>query len=387
MKKNLALVCMFLLMVSCETQLGTAISTSFTNLVTGDGFSNPSSDRAYEKLKEETTNSMLSPDKQGNSNCVKYSSIDTIISDKKTNPLKEIKDNMCSCKAWGTCDNKSCQCEQLCPKNFEIFEYTKNATNDDRDNSLSFTNGDEMFYTNDPHYNGYCWGYAVVTQRFNRLAKFNPSKSKFSPNDSVLRLRELKSLIKKLDNNEPIEIPGYKNLQEFSSDPEVRELLADSVKKNWAQNAMSTQGLGMIASGKPQGADYYNNLFNDLDFRLKHNQSPAIVFNLEEHRSVAHTVLVSGRGVTPEGVQYICIRDNNVEPERNYNCQNRMFINADGTISYSLWSISKIGKVELSYTENSNSLEQMSNLQKKCLGDKDCPIITQAVSQPIQDAR
>ena len=33
----------------------------------------------------------------------------------------------------------------------------------------------------------------------------------------------------------------------------------------------------------------------------------------------------------------------------------------------------KIGKVELSYTENSNTLEQMKNLSTKCENDKNCP--------------
>jgi len=59
---------------------------------------------------------------------------------------------------------------------------------------------------------------------------------------------------------------------------------------------MSTQGLSIVASGDPQGAKHYNELFDDIEFRLEHHQSPAIVFNKQESSTYAHTVLVTGTG-------------------------------------------------------------------------------------------
>jgi len=49
-----------------------------------------------------------------------------------------------------------------------------------------------------------------------------------------------------------------------------------------------------------------------------------------------------------------------------------MILGHDGTISYGPWEPAKIGKVELSYTENDNALEQMKNLTTKCQNEKNC---------------
>lgn len=371
MKKTIPLLFLLFLFSSCESQVGTAIGSAFSNFFTGNGFNSSSSDELYEKMKTDSqSHAADSTSKEGA--CANPTDALTVISGKNTSNMSKVKDSLCSCKTWGTCDPKSCSCEILCPKNFEILNRSGTATDDSVDNSLAFTNGDNDFYKKYSDYQGFCWGHAVVTQRFNRLAKFDSTRPKFGANDDIVRQRQLKYYISQLNNNEPVDIPGYKNLHDFSSDPEVKELLEESVKKNWAQNAMSTQGLSIISSGEPQGADHYNKLFDDAEFRLSNNQSPAIVFNDRDNPSDAHTVLVNGHGTTPEGQRYLCIRDNNYNPERSYNCQNKMILGSDGTISYGPWSRKRIGKVELSHSENSNTLEQINNLQTRCRDDKNC---------------
>ena len=372
MNKKIALLMILLTFVACESQIGTAISTAFTNLITGNAFSNSSSDELYQKLKEQSLAKAQNGEESGLSTCINQS-LDVIGSSTGID-FKKVKDNLCTCKAWGTCDKQSCSCDILCPNDFSILNRSGHATDESADNSLSFTNGDFEFYKRDSHYTGYCWGHAVVTQRFNRLAKFDPTTPrKFaSASEFQERRRELKSIIKKLNNNEPVDIAGYKNLKEFSSDPEAKELLLDNVKDEGARNAMSTQGLSIVASGKPESKEYYEDLFNDIEFRLKNHQSPAIVFNQKENSAFAHTVMVSGSGITKEGIRYLCLRDNNYQQNENMNCGSKMYLNPDGKVTYDKWSPYEIGKVQLSYTENSNTLEQMENLRKRCHDDKDC---------------
>ena len=372
MKNKIALIIVLTTIVACESQIGTAISTAFTNLISGNAFSNSSSDELYQKMKEQTLSQGLSENNGTIPSC-NDQSLDVISSSTGIN-FKRVKDNLCTCVAWGTCDKNSCSCDKLCPSDFSILNRSGLAMNDSEENSLSFTNNDLEFYKRDSHYTGYCWGHAVVTQRFNRLAKFVPSEpKKFSNIDEYeQRRRELKYIIKKINNNEPVDIPGYKNLKDFSSDPEVKEILLDNVKDEWARNAMSTQGLSIVASGKPESKEYYEDLFNDIEFRLKNHQSPAIVFNQRESSAFAHTVMVSGSGMTRDGTRYLCLRDNNYQQHNNMNCSSKMYLNANGTVSYDRWSPAEIGKVQLSYTENSNTLEQMENLKKRCHDDKDC---------------
>lgn len=381
MKKNktihlLILISTAILLSSCETQIGTAIGAAFTNIFTGRGFQSSSGTEAYEQMKSEalsgTNHSSAFGGGTGDPACSNPGDALSVLNKRDSSNLSGLKDKMCTCEAWGTCDAKSCSCQKLCPKNFEILNRSKSANDDSKENSLSFTNSDSDFYTKYKDYTGFCWGHAVITQRFNRLAKFNPNLGRVGGDDPIVRQRELKYIISKLNNNEPVDINGYKNLHDFSSDPEVKELLEETVKKNWARNAMSTQGLHIVASGEPNPVEETRKLFEDIDFRVKHNQMPAVVFNDKNSASYAHTVLVSGTGTGPDGKRFLCIRDNNYAPERSYNCQNKMVLNDDGSLKYSSWPYRTIGKIELSYTENGNVVEQINNLHSKCASDKEC---------------
>ncbi len=375
MKKNILLL-FFLLLSSCESQKGTALSSAFTNIITGKGFSDTSGDVIYNQIKEEQNKSSQS---SLNEVICKTTNVNQSLYPKlklKLKNMSDIKDQLCSCQAWGTCDNLSCSCDSLCPNNFEILNRTGNALNDDTENSLSITNNDIEFYHEYTDYSGFCWGHAIVTQRFNRLAKFEPNlplpfASEEYDSD---RINEYRKIIEKINNNEPVDIPGFKNLYEFSSDPEVKALLRESVKDNWAANAMSAQGLSIVASGTPQGGDYYTNLFNDLEFRLKHNQTPLIIFNDKNQSTYAHAVLVSGQGTDSDGNRFLCIRDNNYMPDSNTFCKSKMILSVNGIITYDRWSRREIGQVKLSYNENSNTVEQVKNLRTKCLGDKNCEV-------------
>ena len=372
MKKNVLLFLLFLLFSSCESQMGTAVSSALTNIVTGNGFADSSGNVIYNQMKQDANDQKeFLPTEI---NCHSTNANNSLSPKIKLKNMSDIKDQLCTCKSWGTCDNLSCSCESLCPNNFDILNRTGNALNDDAENSLTITNNDAEFYRQYSDYSGFCWGHAIVTQRFNRLAKFEPDLPlPFASEEyDSARINGYKNIIEKINNNEPVDIPGFKNLYEFSSDPEVKALLRESVKDNWAANAMSTQGLSMISSGTPQGGDYYNNLFNDLEFRLKHNQTPLIIFNDKNQSTFSHAVLVSGQGTDSNGQRYLCIRDNNYVPDSNTFCKSKMILSENGTISYDRWPRREIGQVKLSYNENSNTVEQVKNLHAKCLGDKNC---------------
>lgn len=373
MKKIILILFLATAFSGCDSQIGSGIQAAIGNLFTGNMFSHSASDEAYQKMKD-TIIKDEGVSLETQKSCEK-TKVEPIIPNKDKKDLSSIKNLLCTCAAWGTCDKQSCSCDTLCPKGFDILTMNKNVLDDSASNSLAFANGDFSFYKKYSNYRGFCWGHAVVTQRFNRLASFKPNENKKfmgSGNDQS-RIREYKSIIKKLNNNEPVDIPGFNNLHDFSSDPEVKEILQDTLKDVWAQNAMSSQGLSIVASGEPQGAKHYNDLFDDIEFRLKHHQSPTIIFNQQKSSSYAHSVLVNGYGKTSDGRRYICLRDNNYYPEQNQHCGSQMILENDGTVSYGPWEPAKIGKVELSYTENSNTLEQMKNLSTKCENEKNCP--------------
>lgn len=363
MKKHISLLLVLFLFSACETQIGTAIGTAITNVVTGKAFGSGGDD-AYAEIKAQND---LHPYNPNLDNCK--------VPDKSSllPILSKIKDKMCTCQSWGSCDAKSCGCNILCPNNFSILNRSGTAKAESEENSLSFTNGDSAFSRNDSNYSGYCWGHAVVTQRFNRLAKFNGSlpKSFQGKDKEEQRISYYKSIIKKVNDNQPVDIFGFNNLREFSSDPEVKELLQESVKNNWAENAMSTQGLKMVTSSEPQGAEYYNKLFDDVEYRLNNFQQPTIVFNQEGNAPYSHAVLVSGSGKNSNGERYLCLRDNNYYASGTINCKKKMIMRSNGSIYYEGW-YSNVGKIVLAHNENANTVEQVKNLRDKCKSEKGC---------------
>lgn len=370
---------MVLIFSSCESQMGTAVRTAFRNVVSGDAFVSSSGDAAYKSLKDnylqKPVNISLS------TTCTQVDTLGPILGI-DTQDLSAIKDNLCSCEAWGTCDSKSCRCETLCPKNFGIFKKVDPYGFDSEENTLAFSNGDNKFVS-ESSYKGYCWGISLITQKFNRLATFSSQPKKFEGLDlETNRLKEYKNIIARINNNEPVTIPGFQSLYDFSSDPEVKNLLEDSAKEEWAKNAMTTQGLGMISSVATPEKKEMESMFDDLEFRLKNNMSPAIVYNTKKSRADAHVLLVSGVGKDPNtNERHLCLRDNNYQADMSMDCKIRMVLKADGRVirqrvypNDAQWMIEteEVGKVALTHSENPSVVEQVNNLHAKCIGEKNC---------------
>jgi hypothetical protein len=381
MKRFLLLIAMLLLFSACESQLGTTISGAFSNIVSGKFTSSSSGDEAYNEMKNESLSK--SDVSSATPVCVPVGGMESILKN-----ILKIKQKLCSCTAWGTCDAKSCSCEKLCPEDFSIFKKPLASKElDSPDDTLSFTNFSNKF-SNGLTYKGYCWGISLLTQRFNRMATFSSKKTKqfTTAGQDSNRIRFYKDIIERINNNEVVDIPGFANLKEFSEDPEVKDLLEDSVKDLWSENAMSSQGLGMVVSSKTPEKDDLNKMFDDIEFRLKNNLSPSIVYNHSDDRADAHVLLVSGSGVRAEtGERYLCLRDNTYVASMSQNCYIKMIIKTDGTLVREMGDNKlinsktkepvaplQVGKVALAHSENSNTMEQLHNLRKKCKQDKDC---------------
>lgn len=385
MKKNLLLLSMVLLFSSCESQLGSAISGIFSNLTSGDAVVDSSGDKAYNEMKkkylEKPVNNSVSP------TCNSLEGLVPINGSDSKN-MSSIKDKLCTCVAWGSCDSKSCSCDNLCPSDFGIFKKMSQKDQEAEANTLAFTNTNNKF-SDGLTYKGYCWGISLVTQRFNRMATFAPeSNKKFQePGQENARINEYKNIIARLNNNEAVTIPGFKNLFEFSSDPEVKSLIEDSVKEQWSQSAMTTQGLASVSDTTTPPASEMNKLFDDVEFKLKNNLSPALVYNPKDARTESHVLLASGSGVNPETKErYLCLRDNNFRALNSMDCNIKMILKKDGSVVRQFGDPKLInsrtkkpdppivlGKIALAHTDNSNTMEQMSNLHAKCAGEKDCP--------------
>ncbi len=373
---KLPLVLLLVVFSACENQPGMLVGGMFKSMFNvSDWFS--SADKEYESLKNSKRyqEDVLAFCRDKNNE--KFSSIE------------KIKDSLCQCKPWGSCDKGSCSCDILCPTDFTIFNRTT-PINDNNiiENSMSFTNGSQKFYDNVQGYQGFCWGHASLTSKFNRLAIFDSSKEtpfKGLGNEST-RTKYYERLIDQISNNEPVDIPGFKSLYEFSSHPEIQPLLMKKIGEEWSKNASSFQGVKSVMDNSGLTKSDSDKLVADIETRLANNQQPSLLFNKTSQFGSAHVVLVQKIYTDPkDSQQYICIRDNNFSPSTHAECGNRIKIRADGSLAGCYYGYDKtaksnryicdeeIGNASIAHNENRDTVDQTKNLHTKCASDKDCP--------------
>ena len=379
MRKTLTLLAYLglFIFVSCENQPGMLMGSAFKNMFNvTEWFS--SADKEYEQLNKPAANS--------NENLISCNDQNGAID---FSQFQKVKDSLCQCKPWGSCDKGSCQCEILCPLNHEILN--RNQSLNDANvvlNSMAFTNGDKAFYSKYDGYKGFCWGHASLTSKFNRLALFDASKPRAysNPGEDRERSRYYKKVIDQVANNEPVDIPGFKNLYEFSKHPEVQALLMDKVGSEWSKYAGTFQGAKSVLDNSGVAGSESRNLVADIEERLKRNQQPSLLFNNKSEFGSAHVVLVSGVKYDKElRKKVICLRDNNFPAISHMNCGTKIAVDADGAMNYCKYQYDKeaktyrdvcdepVGNAQITHNENRDSVDQIKNLHTKCANDKDCP--------------
>ncbi len=348
------------------------------NLVTapfkavGNYFSN----NAYDNIKEQSNDKSSTP-----TECwVKRKSVLTGLQgiEDITNAVRA---NVCSCVPWGSCTVEECPCSRMCPEGFDIFKRPGQKSTADlstRENSLSFVNGGgggEIEATQ-----GFCWGHASVTSKFNRLSFFKKDeKPKYSlkskdREEQKKALDYYKDLIDDVVDNKVTTIPGLSSLRELSEFPGLESYIADKVAHEWAQRAMSTAGLGIALKSGAMSREKSSEFFNTIKEKVDQNQQPQIVFTKRGSAMYTHAVLVSHYIKERDGSTTLCIRDNNRSRHSidrvKSDCVDKMSIKRDGSIRYSQWG--DLGGAEIAFNENPDALTQINNLKEHCDKEKGC---------------
>jgi hypothetical protein len=329
----------------------------------------------------------------------------------------KVRDLACSCYSWGTCSKDVCSCDILCPFGMDIFDRGVLRHDNVSENSLAFTNngagvGTYGHVTHTPvapapipfvskeeydrlikereenskkpkvkekrekislkpkdlfGYQGFCWGHANLTQKFNRLAFFQKASPKRFQDNPAMRSKHYREVINKIANNEPVEIEGYTSLNEFSADPEIQEYMVKKVGDLWKKNAASFQALKSLFSSKTPMSP--QDTISDLTTRIQNHQQPQLLFKYEGGGS--HVVLVNNIATTEDGGKIICLRDNNYLPAEG-SCSSGIIVNQQGAFYNTPGGAKKIKTFQVAHNENSEVVEQQKNLSEKCSKEKNC---------------
>jgi hypothetical protein len=378
MKHSFLIFAALIFLMSGCNQTGLGAWNATKNLITSpiNSVKNIFTDSSYENKKSKTE------DNADKEESIRYcaGSDGSPITGDQLSEIEKLSDKVmatnCKCRPWGDCPTGVCACEKQCPNDFKIFQRPETQPIESLtrlENGLAFRNNSTP--SNYAQTQGYCWGHANITAKFNRLSFFNPQKipphdiQSSSPTEQQKAIDYYKGLIDQIADNEATEIPGFRNLHQFSSHPALQSYFGDKVAKTWAKNAMSWQGLGTALTTKKQTDQNYERLFADVKSRLDMNLQPTIVFTYRSSSFHTHATLVSHYEMLPDGKMKLCLRDNNYREELNGLCNHSMQIDPTRGL---LYQNKEIGGVKIAHNENADTLAQAESLKQKCMNQRDC---------------
>lgn len=324
----------------------------------------------YSSYREETLEYM-------NADEINEETVNKCIQERSQNvlgPLSEamgdVRDQVCTCQLWGTCKKGLCDCDTLCPDNFMIFQRPDMEVEDTAkpENSLPFRNDPRVFENSDyPMTQGYCWGHASMTAKFNRLGFFDENEQAPYQYGTEEWVDYYENIVDNIMNNKAQKIPGFKNLQTFASFPDIHDMIIERMPHEWAKNAMSFPGLAIALSSGKMSTNEYQDFINDVKERISMGQSPQVVFTARDAKFYTHALLIHDVK-TIDGKEVLCMRDNNYSPYSNESCSARMSLE-NGEMVYNGM---RVGGIEIAANENGETVSQMHSLVKYCKNERDC---------------
>lgn len=158
---------------------------------------------------------------------------------------------------------------------------------------------------------GRCRAHAVLTQKLLLLMRFNPEASFICEADCLSMVR---GWLSDVEEGKVVTVPGFKNLAEFSAHPEIQPLLRDLIISYGSRYSATSVPL--------PGSARSVSVFHEVLRRVKKNQVPYVAINgafVGNHGVLGYAVK------TLNGQQVLCVRDPNIVPEVQEQCENFMW--------------------------------------------------------------
>lgn len=282
-----------------------------------------------------------------------------------------VREQLCTCREWGTCPAPTCPCDTLCPNHYGIFKrpglepehFSKTQNNLAFENSRSVYEGSRF-----PLTGGYCWGHTVINQQLYRLGFFNPEEAAPFEEGTIEWVEYYRGIIDDIRENKPREIPGFQNIQELTDHPSIQEHLVNNVIPHaWASSAMSYAGLRtMTAFHRSQTQETSRKLVDDIRRHLEvYNTNPKLLFKQKDQNSRIHLVAVASIREEEDRV-ILCMNDSSMPAIFNDSCVSNAVIQSDGKMVYSPWYGAEIVSVSIPSHEEAEMVQQQQNLYQYC---------------------
>lgn len=220
-------------------------------------------------------------------------------------------------------------CEQKCFDDLRILADARGRMiPDSGEHLLSFLNEKKDFADHIQRTVGYCWGHSSVTRNFNYLAHFDASAKKEN-------LKFYKKKIRRIMRGKAEIIPGYANLREFSTEPEIKVLLKDQVVWRWLEKSLRVRSIKTSTQGRKglMAKEELLPFLAEVKAKLSVNHVPKIFFSNLKKPGFIHIVNVYNV-IEEENQVKLCILDNHQYEDEQKDCGVFVTVKLDGSENY-----------------------------------------------------
>lgn len=241
-------------------------------------------------------------------------------------------------------DSDENMCSQVCPSDFSIFKdaYQKMQP-DTGEHLLDFLNEKKKFRRHHQRTLGYCWGHTTLTRKFNYLAYFDEDnkQEEFIPSKKNMRKwrRFYKKKIKRIMRGKATYISGFKNLREFTADPDILKMTKLKTVRSWWSHAVRMSAVPVFLTNfkRPMNIDEISTLIKDIEFKLSNYITPKIYMANMKKPMFMHIISVYNVIHDEDGSTRICILDNHQYEDELRGCQTYLRAYPDGRLYYPGW--------------------------------------------------
>ena len=238
------------------------------------------------------------------------------------------------------------------PHAFKVFKLNRHTAIPSVEHSLPWQNtGSDYAGIVDMEF-GICMGHTSAQRKFNVLSFYDSKLSSEVPDRTKSPEKWLKYYQDRIDDvmdNRPAIFPGFENLNQLASDPELSPYIKRKILKQWADNNISLGG-GKILSAikRKMDAKDLQKLYSDVKEKIDFSLSPRLYFaagneNIMTDRKWIHVMQVYD--ISPphtDGSYVLHIWDPNYPANE---AAQRVVVYPDGRIDYDGMPLTEVGIV------------------------------------------
>lgn len=324
--------------------------------------------------------------------------------------VSTIEGSICkTCKPWARTESPSPFCSSKCPqacklicppKGLGILDLYKKRCIPSDDHKLAFRNNDAMFKDASGiiPFQGYCSGMVSSRRKFNMHAFFSKEEKPKREDGTVINpqtnpeeyISYYKTIIDRIHNNYPTEIPGYENLGEFTQDPLIQDIMRQTIADEWADKtilrstANSTAFYDAALGRDEMNIEKSQELIKELEAKVSQVGSATLYMGfggvMNMHIVDAYKVIRTPQSETT--LAKLCLNDPNYSgswhKNSNTNCSPSADVFKDGSMKYSTpYSTETITQAQIDHPQDEDSaVTSIKRLRSYCKSKRSPPCKT-----------